>query len=50
MEQVKVVYTDNIYGDTQIETARFSKENYRFVVAPNHKETSLIEACRDATR
>lgn len=48
MEKIKVVYTDNIYKDTQIEECRFGKAGYTFQIAPAHDEDALVEACRDA--
>jgi D-3-phosphoglycerate dehydrogenase len=44
----KIVYTDNIYKDTDIEKHRFSQVGFDFTVAPSHDEESLIEICRDA--
>lgn len=48
MGKYKVVYTDNIYKDNEIEYKRFGAAGYDFHVAKGHDEATLIEECRDA--
>lgn len=48
MGKYKVVYTDNIYKDNEIEYKRFEAAGYDFHVAKGHDEATLIEECRDA--
>ena len=49
MGKYKVVYTDNIYKDNEIEFRRFGEMGYDFhVVTSGHDEATLIEECRDA--
>lgn len=48
MGKYKVVYTDNIYKDNEIEFSRFGAADYDFSVAKGHDEAALIEECRDA--
>ena len=48
MGKYKVVYTDNIYKDNEIEFRRFGEAGYDFSVAKGHDEATLIEECRDA--
>lgn len=48
MNRTKVVYTDNIYKDIDIENRCFSKAGFNFVVCQQHDEATLVEACKDA--
>lgn len=48
MGKYKVVYTDNIYKDNEIEYRRFAEAGFDFKVASAHDEDTLIEECRDA--
>lgn len=48
MGKYKVVYTDNIYKDNEIEYKRFRTAGYDFHVAKGHDEATLIKECRDA--
>lgn len=48
MGKFKVVYTDNIYKDNEIEFRRFKELGYDFTVLPAHDEETLIKECRDA--
>ena len=48
MSRFKVVYTDNIYKDTEIERRRFGEAGCDFTVASAHDEETLIRECRDA--
>lgn len=48
MGTYKVVYTDNIYKDDEIEVRRFQEAGYDFRLAKGHDQATLIEECRDA--
>lgn len=48
MGKYKVVYTDCIYKDDEIEKRRFSEAGYDFSVASRRDEETLIKECRDA--
>lgn len=48
MGTYKVVYTDNIYKDNEIEVRRFQEAGYDFRLAKGHDQATLIEECRDA--
>lgn len=48
MGKFKVVYTDNIYKDNEIEFRRFKQLGYDFTVLDKHDEQSIIEGCRGA--
>lgn len=48
MGKYKVVYTDNIYKDNEIEFSRFKAAGYDFSVASDHDEETLIRECKDA--
>ena len=48
MGKYRVVYTDNIYKDNEIEFRRFEAAGYDFCVAKGHDQATLIEECRDA--
>lgn len=48
MGKFKVVYTDNIYKDNEIEYRRFGEVGYDFQIAKDHDEGTLIDECRDA--
>ena len=48
MGKFKVVYTDNIYKDNEIEYRRFGEAGYDFSVAPAKDKETLKKVCRDA--
>jgi len=48
MKKYKVVYTDNIYRDNELEHRRFAQAGYDFCVASSHDEPTLIKECADA--
>lgn len=48
MGKFKVVYTDNIYKDNEIEIRRFAQAGYDFKVASARDEDTLIRECQDA--
>jgi len=48
MGKYKVVYTDNIYKDNEIENRRFKEAGYDFKVASAKDEATLIKECADA--
>lgn len=48
MSKYKVVYTDNIYRDNELECQRFAQAGYDFSVASGHDEATLILECADA--
>ena len=48
MSKYKVVYTDNIYRDNELERKRFAQAGYDFSVASGHDEATLIRECADA--
>lgn len=48
MSNYKVVYTDNIYRDNELERQRFTQAGYDFCVASGHDEATLIRECADA--
>ena len=48
MGKFKIVYTDNIYKNTDIEERRFAQAGYTFSVASAKDEETLIRECRDA--
>ena len=48
MGKFKVVYTDNIYKDNEIEYRRFAEAGYDFTVLQEHDEASIIEGCKGA--
>ena len=41
MGKFKVVYTDNIYKDNEIEYRRFAEAGYDFFVASSHDKETL---------
>lgn len=48
MGKFKVVYTDNIYKDNEIEYRRFAEAGYDFSVASSHDKETLKKECADA--
>lgn len=48
MGKFKVVYTDNIYKDNEIEFRRFAEAGYDFSVASAHDKETLKKECADA--
>lgn len=48
MGKYKVIYTDCVYKDDEIEVKRFGALGYDFRIASAHDEATLIEECRDA--
>lgn len=48
MGKYKVVFTDSIFKDSDIELSRFGAAGYDFHIAKDHDEATLIEECRDA--
>ena len=48
MGKFKVVYTDNIYKDNEIEFRRFAEAGYDFSVASSHDKETLKKECADA--
>lgn len=48
MGKFKVVYTDNIYKDNEIEYRRFAEAGYDFFVASSHDKETLKKECADA--
>ena len=48
MGKFKVVYTDNIYKDNEIEYRRFAEAGYDFSVASSHDKETLKRECADA--
>ena len=48
MSKYKVVYTDNIYRDNELERERFAQAGYDFSLASGHDEATLIRECADA--
>ena len=48
MGKFKVVYTDNIYKDNEIEYRRFEEAGYDFSVASSHDKETLKKECADA--
>ena len=48
MGKFKVVYTDNIYKDNEIEYRRFAEAGYDFSVATFHDKETLKKECADA--
>ena len=48
MGKYKVVYTDNIYKDNEIEYRRFAEAGYDFTVLPSFDDETIMRECRDA--
>lgn len=48
MGKFKVVYTDNVYGNSIIEEQRYSEAGYEYVEASDIHEEILKKECRDA--
>ena len=48
MGKFKVVYTDNIYKDNEIEYRRFAEAGYDFKVLPTFDDETIMRECRDA--
>lgn len=48
MEKAKVVYTDNIYADNEIENQFFPTDRFEFSICPKHDKESLVRCCKDA--
>lgn len=48
MQRPKIVYTDNIYADNEIERRFFPADRYDFSICPEHDRESLIRCCKDA--
>lgn len=45
---MKVVYTDNVFGDSQIEETRYHAAGFTYVEASSSDEASLIRECAQA--
>jgi len=48
MGKFKVIYTDNIYKDNEIEYRRFGEAGYDFKVLESHDDETILRECRDA--
>lgn len=48
MKKAKVVYTDNIYADNEIENQFFPADRFEFSICSKHDKESLIRCCKDA--
>jgi len=48
MGRFRVLYTDNVYKDNEIEFARFKEAGYDFIIASVHDTETLKRECRDA--
>lgn len=45
---MKIVYTDNVFGDSQIEEVRYREAGFTYVEATSTDEGTLIRECADA--
>ena len=45
---MKVVYTDNVFGNSLIEEERYKEAGYEYVEAAAYDEETLKKECRDA--
>lgn len=48
MDNIKVIYTDNVFGDSSIESSRYSEMGYQYIEATDFDEATLIKECADA--